>query len=86
MNNAQKRDSFKILLARCLRYGVASVKIPVRLALIGGVSFGITAGVATFMAGTFITNLIQQANDVYVVYRLTGERDELSVTNQRLEQ
>jgi len=86
MNNAQKRDSFKILLARCLRYGVASVKIPVRLALIGGVSFGITAGVATFMAGTFITNLIQQANDVYLVYRLTGERDELSVTNQRLEQ
>lgn len=86
MNNAQKRDSFKILLARCLRYGVASVKVPVRLALIGGVSFGITAGVATFMAGTFITNLIQQANDVYLVYRLTGERDELSVTNQRLEQ
>ncbi len=65
---------------------MASVKIPVRLALIGGVSFGITAGVATFMAGTFITNLIQQANDVYLVYRLTGERDELSVTNQRLEQ
>lgn len=86
MNNAQKRDSFKILLARCLRYGVASVKVPVRLALIGGVCFGITAGVATFMAGTFITNLIQQANDVYLVYRLTGERDELSATNQRLEQ
>lgn len=57
-----------------------------RLALIGGVCFGITAGVATFMAGTFITNLIQQANDVYLVYRLTGERDELSATNQRLEQ
>lgn len=86
MSNIQKRDSFRIVLARCIRYGVASVKVPVRLALIGGVSFGIAAGIATFAAGSFFTNLIQQARDVYTVYRLTGERDELRASNLRLEQ
>ena len=85
MANVQKRDSFRIVLARCIRYGAASVKVPVRLALIGGVSFGIAAGVATFAAGSFFTNLIQQARDVYTVYRLTGERDELRASNLRLE-
>ena len=85
MSNVQKRDSFGITLARCLRYGVASVKVPVRLALIGGVSFGVAAGIATFAAGTFFTNLIQQARDVYTVYRLIGERDELRASNERLE-
>ncbi len=86
MANVQKRDSFRIVLARCIRYGAASVKVPVRLALIGGVSFGIAAGIATFAAGSFFTNLIQQARDVYTVYRLTGERDELRASNLRLEQ
>ena len=85
MGNVQKRDSFRIVLARCLRYGVASVKVPARLALIGGLSFGIAAGVATFAAGSFFTNLIQQARDVYTVYRLTAERDELLAANERLE-
>ena len=85
MANVQKRDSFRIVLARCIRYGVATVKVPVRLALIGGVSFGIAAGIATFAAGSFFTNLIQQARDVYTVYRLTGERDELRADNSRLE-
>ena len=85
MTTVQKRDSFRIVLARCLRYGVNSVKVPARLALIGGLSFGVAAGVATFAAGSFFTNLIQQARDVYTVYRLTGERDELAASNQRLE-
>lgn len=85
MFNIQKRDSFRIVLARCLRYGVATVKVPVRLALIGGVSFGLAVGIATFAAGSFFTNLIQQARDVYTVYRLTGERDELRESNGRLE-
>lgn len=85
MSTVQKRDSFKIVLARCLRYGVNSVKVPVRLAVIGGISFGIAAGIATFAAGSFFTNLIQQARDVYTVYRLTGERDELRASNERLE-
>lgn len=85
MANVQKRDSFRIVLARCIRYGVATVKVPVRLALIGGVSFGIAGGIATFAAGSFFTNLVQQAKDVYTVYRLTGERDELRTANSRLE-
>lgn len=85
MTTVQKRDSFRIVLARCLRYGVNSVKVPARLALIGGLSFGVAAGVATFAAGSFFTNLIQQARDVYTVYRLTGERDELAASNERLE-
>lgn len=86
MANVQKRDSFRIALARCIRYGADSVKVPVRLALIGGLSFGVAAGIATFAAGSFFTNLIQQARDVYTVYRLTGERDELRTSNVRLEQ
>jgi septal ring factor EnvC (AmiA/AmiB activator) len=62
-----------------------SIRIPLKWLVSAGAVVGIIAGLSISIASNYLSIMIRQARDGFVVYRLASERDELRATKQRLE-
>jgi hypothetical protein len=61
------------------------IRVPVKWFMVGGAGVGILGALALCLASNYLTVLVRQARDGYVMYRLASERDELRATKVRLE-